>query len=191
MARQQPDVGVTLMELQRAAAREFGAQAPSYPTLVRWVRDGAFAAAAASRDAGRRRLYHRRAGLLIIQGKTGAQATAQTSVADQPQMQPEQARPNLGRSDDPRGPVAEGSTEYAAPPALLARLDTLEAKLSTVLSALDNLDATRKMMMVKADAEIALWKQRALAAEASVQKAAVDPLEEARRRAGRYTYPQR
>ena len=164
------DLLCTLADLQRLAKEEFGARAPSYPTMKRWAKDGRLEVAQLREGRGRA-LYQRSLALSVL-GQYVRRAEP----------------PGRGQVPDPL-PSPPNAAEPVASARIAAEVRELRAKVEELTEAVvriarhtEDLSEARKMLMVKTDNEITLWRNRALAAEAAAQRLQGHALSEARSR---------
>lgn len=176
---------LSLRACQSALSGRLGPLAPSYPTLKRWAAAGRLVRALAPKGEGAGRYHLDRLIKILLdidpQRYAGLAPRADASTEDQAVGAPPATathRPAMARPGEPiRHPAASDASEHL--PALrraveqvasdLARLaEGLEARLERLEAGVANLEATRRMLMNKTDAELTAWRRRAESAEAQL-----------------------
>lgn len=165
----------TLVDLERLARSEFGGLAPSYPTLKRWAKSGRLEAALLPQETGRA-LYQSDLALSVI-GQYLRRSESPNESPSPAAAAPAPGAPAAPSSSPESLPITQISSEVQE---LRARVESLTAAVMEVAAYARDLAEARKMLMVKTDNEITMWRDRAIKAEEAAAKLQGRPLQEAR-----------
>jgi hypothetical protein len=177
-----PESALPLKRCQELFAQRIGPLAPSYPTLKRWAAAGKLETARAPKGEGASRYLPRKLAHLMLSDDPVRYAALREAISPRARERRGHAKPHASPhlNDEPTSVSAAQSMQVADAARALAEIvpqliqattaltelsRSIVTRLERVEAGVANLEATRRMLMMKADAETTAWRRRAELAE--------------------------